>query len=193
MTTETTVRQTLRQAATTIPTGDTPLEQLVRRGRRRRHRNRGTVVAVVATAGLAGLSLGVPELQGHSPFATQAPTERTDVVIYLCSIASVNATLEPGQGPRCDAPATDAEISQLRSALALDESVAEVRLETQQQAYERFEELFADQPELVESVTPDTLPASLRIGLVDGVPIDEIVNHYREFDGVEEVVATETD
>lgn len=193
MTTETALRQALQQAATTIPTGDTQLEQLVRRGRRRRHRNRGTLVAVVATAGLAGLSLGVPELQGHTPFATQAPTERTDVAIYLCSIASVNATPEPGQGPRCDAPATDEQISLLRSALALDEAVAEVRLETQQQAYERFEERFADQPELVESVPPGTLPASLRIALVDDAPIDDIVNHYREFDGVEEVVATETD
>lgn len=96
--------------------------------------------------GRAGLSLGVPELQGHPPFATQAPTERTDVVIYLCSSASVNATLEPGQGPRCDAPATDEQISQLRAALALDEAVAEVQLETQQQAYERFAELFADRP-----------------------------------------------
>lgn len=193
MTTETALHQTLQQAATTIPTSDTRLEQLVRRGRRRRHRSHGTLVAVVATAGLAGLSLGVPELQGHTPFATQAPTERTDVVIYLCSVASVNATLEPGQGPRCDAPATDEQISQLRSAIALDEAVAEVRLETQEQAYERFEELFADQPELVESVTPETLAASLRITLVDDSPVDDIVSHYREFDGVEEVVATETD
>lgn len=52
------------------------------------------------------------------------------------------------------------------SSLALDGSVADVRLETQQQAYERFAELFVDQPELVESVNVD---------------------------GVEEVIATDSD
>ncbi len=190
MTTETTVRQTLRQAATTIPTGDTPFEQLVRRGRRRRNRNRGTVVAAVAALAVAvGLSGSALDLPGSTPFATQRPAEHADVAIFLCSDTPIDA----GAAQRCESPATEEQIRQLRSALVLDEAVAEVRFETQQQAYERFSELFADQPELVEAVTPDTLPASLRITLVDGTPIDEIVNHYSNFGGVEEVVALETD
>ncbi len=61
-------------------------------------------------------------------------------------------------------------------------------LETQQQASERFSELFADQPELVESVTPATLPGSLRITLVESAPIDDIVDHDSSFDGVEAVI-----
>lgn len=190
MTTETALRDALQRAAETLPDDDTHLEQVVRRGRRRRHRNRGTVVvALAALAVSAGLSGSVLDLPGSSMFATKTPAERADVVIYLCS----DRPIDSGAGQRCEAPATEEQISQLRAALTLDESVAEVRLETQQQAYERFSELFADQPELVESVTPDTLPGSLRITLVDGAPIDDIVNHYRTFDGTEEVIAPATD
>lgn len=190
MTTETTVRQTLQQAATTIPTGDTQLEHLVRRGRHRRNRNRGTVVAAVAALAVAvGLNGSALDLPGATPFATQTPAEHADVAIFLCS----DPPIDTGAAQRCESPATDEQIRQIRAALALDEAVAEVRFETQQQAYERFSEMFADQPELVESVTPDTLPASLRITLVDGAPIDEIVNHYSNFDGAEAVIAPERD
>ena len=54
MTTETRLRQALQQAAATIPEDDTRLEQVVRRGRSRRSRNRGAVVA-----GLAALAVTV--------------------------------------------------------------------------------------------------------------------------------------
>lgn len=185
MTTETKIRRVLQQAAATIPDDDGSLEQVIRQGRHRGHRHRGTAVAAVAglvvTVVLAGVALDLP---GSLPSATQAPTERTDVVIYLCDTPAVQV---------CDAPATDAQIDLVRAALAVDEAVAEVRHETQQQAYERFSELFADQPELVESVPPDALPASLRVTLVDDADIDNVVRHYGGFDGVEAVAATDAD
>jgi len=165
MTSQTTLRQTLQRAAATIPEDDTRPEQVVRRGRSRRHRNRGAVVAgLAALAVTVGLSGSVRDLPGSSPFASPASPAHADVVIYLCS----DTPMATGAGQVCDAPATEEQLSQLRSALALDEAVVEVRLATQQQAYERFSELFADQPEVVESVTPDTLPASLWITLADG-------------------------
>ncbi len=183
MTSETTLRDALQQAADIIPDDDTPLEQVVVRGRRRRHRYRGAILAVAVLAVAVGFGGSTIDLPGATPFATQ-PADRADVVIYLCS----DTLIVTGVGQRCDAPATEEQIRGLRSALAFDEAVVEVRLETQQQAYERFSELFADQPELVESVTPATLPGSLRITLVESAPIDDIVDHYSNLDGVEAVI-----
>lgn len=46
---------------------------------------------------------------------------------------------------------------------------------------------------MIESVTPDLLPASLRITLVEGAPIDDMVRHHSTFDGAEAVFASEVD
>ncbi len=185
MTTETTLRRALQRVAADLSDDDPRLEQVIRRGRNRRLRHRGAAGATVAGLVVA-LTLTVSlDLPASTPLGRQALTDRTDVVIHLCG----DAPVDTGAGRACDAPVTDAQLGRLRAALALDEAVAGVRHETQQQAYERFSELFADQPDLVGSVTPDALPASLRITLVDDADIDTILSHYAGFGGVEAVVA----
>lgn len=190
MTTDTKLRDVLHQAGASVPIDDARLEEVVRRGRLRRHRYRGTVVATFAVLAVT-VTVGVTalDLPGTAPFTTQAPLEGYDVVIYLCGDAPIN----DGQGPGCETPATDADISRLRGALALDEAVANVRHETQEEAYERFSELFADQPELVESVPPGALTSSLRVTLVDDADVDFVMAHYRHFDGVEAVTVHDAD
>ena len=45
--------------------------------------------------------------------------------------------------------------------------VAEVRYESKQDAFERAQLLFKDNPDILENLTPDALPASFRVKLVD--------------------------
>lgn len=182
MTTHTELRGVLQQAGASIPEDHPQLEEVVRRGRHRRYRYRGSFAATVAVlvVAVAGVALDLP---GATPFVSQAPTDRDDVVIYLCG----NAPIGDGAGPDCEGPATEADISRLRTALALDEAVLDVRYETPEGAHERFSELFAEQPELLESVPPSALPASLRLTLTDDADVDNVIGHYRRFDGVEAV------
>ncbi|MFL6124825.1 permease-like cell division protein FtsX [Actinophytocola sp.] len=56
-------------------------------------------------------------------------------------------------------PVMRAAAAQLRD----DPRFESVREETRQQAYKRFKEIFADQPDLVDTATPDTLPASVTL------------------------------
>jgi cell division transport system permease protein len=60
--------------------------------------------------------------------------------------------------------------------------------ESKEDAYERFTELFRDQPNLVESVDPDVLPASFRVKLQDPELFRVISQEFVAFPGVEEIV-----
>jgi hypothetical protein len=55
--------------------------------------------------------------------------------------------------------------------LGSDSMVASVTTETQQEAYVRFKEIFAEHPDLVDMASPDALPASV-ILLPRGVSVD---------------------
>jgi hypothetical protein len=81
MTIEDMLRDELHRAAATIPDADTPLEQVVRHGRRRRNRNRGAVaaVAVAVVAIVVGLGATVLELPGSSTFTGESELEVGDV------------------------------------------------------------------------------------------------------------------
>jgi len=70
-----------------------------------------------------------------------------------------------------DVSATDADCSQsvcagLRATLEGSPLVSSVRFESQQQAYERYKQLFAGQS-LADVVRPQSLPATLRVKLTD--------------------------
>ena len=65
--------------------------------------------------------------------------------------------------------------------------VDEVIYESKQEAYEHFQELFAEDPELLAAVTPEVLPASFRVSLVDPQQFDVIASQYANYPGVDEV------
>jgi cell division transport system permease protein len=65
--------------------------------------------------------------------------------------------------------------------------VANVLYESKQDAYEHFQRIFADDPEMRESVTPEILPASFRVQLVNPEQFAVVQSQYVDHPVVEEV------
>ena len=100
---------------------------------------------------------------------------RIEVSIFLCDDA------------RCPA-ITPEQQQELRAQLEAEPVVDEVFFESKQAAYERFVEQFEDQPALVETISPETLPASFRVKLTDPERFAVISDRFSAFPGVEEIV-----
>jgi len=139
----------------TPPIPPTPVGELRRRAARRTRR-RMTAIGVAALVVLigAGTALGLsgreaPPVQvGTGPGSTVSPA--FDMEIFL------------------DPRATPTEISSLERALLADPNVTGLVYSTQADSYLRFQCLFSDQPQLVESVQPEDLPASFEVDFVGG-------------------------
>jgi cell division transport system permease protein len=114
-----------------------------------------TVAMVLTTA----ISLG---LVGTGLLAVRT-IDRTEelysdrVEVQVALTADVSAADPDCSGPVC---------TSLKQTLENSPLVESVRFESQQQAYDRFKELFAGQS-LAEVVRPQSLPATLRVRLVD--------------------------
>lgn len=63
---------------------------------------------------------------------------------------------------------TDAEAAAFVSEFRPDPRVGALTTETKAQAYERFKEMFASQPEVVEMARPEALPASVWLAVAPG-------------------------
>jgi cell division transport system permease protein len=83
---------------------------------------------------------------------------------------------------------TDEQRADLDAALANDPLVASYYFETQEDAYEQFRSLFADQPELVDAVGPESLPESYRVQLTDPEQFQQISERYAQVEGISEIV-----
>jgi cell division transport system permease protein len=64
--------------------------------------------------------------------------------------------------------------------------VDQVFFESKQQAYENFLEIFADDPSMLELVTPDQLPASFRVKLSDPEQFSVIRSRFADYPGIQE-------
>lgn len=82
----------------------------------------------------------------------------------------------------------DSAMRQAAEALDEDDRIDWVRTETQQEAYERFKEIFAEQPDLVEMARPEALPASVTLlpaeGVYPGDLADAITGKFSTIDSV---------
>ena len=107
--------------------------------------------------------------------------DRVEVSVYLCGSASSD------EGTCGGTPVTEEERQSLLSELEAMPAVQEVFYESQEDAYERFREQFADSPDLVENVTADALPESFRVKLVDPQQFDVVASSFQGRPGVEQV------
>jgi cell division transport system permease protein len=119
-------------------------------------RNVTMTVAMVLTTAISLALVGTGLLAVRTIDRTeQLYSDRVEVQVALTADVST-------ADPDCN----QAICTNLRATLENSPLVESVRFESQQQAYERFQELFAGQS-LAEVVRPQSLPATLRVRLVD--------------------------
>lgn len=97
-----------------------------------------------------------------------------DTLIYLCD------------GRQCP-EITDEQRLALEDELLNEPYVVSAAYVSKQDAYERFIELFENQPELVETVVPEALPASYDVKLTDPDQFELVLSKYSNWPGVEQV------
>ncbi|WBB96125.1 MULTISPECIES: permease-like cell division protein FtsX [unclassified Solwaraspora] len=76
----------------------------------------------------------------------------------------------------------------LQSSLDADPLISNVTYESKEEAYNRFQTLYADAPDLVNAVEPDQLPESFRIKLIDPEEYQAIFDKYNGTEGIDEIV-----
>jgi cell division transport system permease protein len=130
------------------------------------------VLSVTVSLTLLGASL---LLSDQVDLATDDWVGRVEVSIFLCDDRTCPAI-------------TPEQQEDLRSELESQEVVAEVFYESKREAFERFQELFSDQPSLVDAIDPDTLPASFRVRLENPNLFNVIADQFSAFPGVDEIV-----
>ena len=86
-----------------------------------------------------------------------------------------------------DAIATDQQAS-LERDLRANPVVEDVLYESKQQAWEYFQRIFAEDENLVDSVTAEMLPASFRVELTDPEQYDVITSQFAGYPGIDEIV-----
>jgi hypothetical protein len=85
--------------------------------------------------------------------------------------------------------ATRKKAQAVRAAIAEDtDEVQSYRYLDHQAAFDEFKQIFADQPALIESTTPDLLPESFRLVASDGTASQALVRRFEHLAGVDKVV-----
>jgi cell division transport system permease protein len=130
------------------------------------------VLSVTVSLALFGASV---LLRQQVEKATDDWTGKIEVSIFLCD------------DNKCPA-ITDEQKEALEQDLQDNPLVERVYFESKQDAYENFREYYADLPTFLENVTPDTLPSSFRVKLVNPEDFDAIRTQYEELPGVEDIV-----
>ncbi|MBY5162800.1 permease-like cell division protein FtsX [Salsipaludibacter albus] len=130
------------------------------------------VLSVTVSLALFGASV---LLRQQVDAATDDWTGKIEVSIYLCD------------GLSCP-PITDSQQDELLTDLEGNPLVDQVFYETKEEAYQAFQEQFANEPTFLESVDETTLPASFRVKLTDPERFDAIQTEYENRPGVESIV-----
>ena len=84
--------------------------------------------------------------------------------------------------------ALEDQITQIKKELEKDAQVKEVRYISKEQAVEIYKVQHADDPELLEFVTPDILPASLEISVNEIRSLSTIAKQFEDNEFVERVI-----
>jgi cell division transport system permease protein len=131
------------------------------------------ILSVTVSLTLLGASL---LLSDQVALATDDWTGKVEVSIFLCDETTSCAPITPEQQ------------QQLQQELEEEPAVAQVFFESKEDAFERFQRLFKDQPTLIESIDPDTLPASFRVRLENPALFGVIAEKFEAYPGVEEII-----
>ena len=86
-----------------------------------------------------------------------------------------------------DANCSEQPCASLRQSLESNPAVETVSFESRKEAFQRFQKIFKQQPQLVELARPQSLPASLHVKLLDPTRGEVIVQEYKGRPGVQSV------
>jgi len=81
----------------------------------------------------------------------------------------------------------DDVLEELESSLQEHPLTELIEFESQAEAYERFQDTFSEQPELVDMADADTLPAAFKIKLTDSGRSEEFVQEFEDAEGVYQI------
>ena len=166
-------------------------------GTRLRRRQLTIGGAAVAVTVLAAVAAGLVAPVRDAPTPVPAPAAMGPLGAGLCRATTAD---DPATEVAVflDAQVTDARRDAAEAALRADPRLLTVRYESQQQAYERFQELYRNPSpdhvvtefDLVEQVTVDQFPESFRLTLVDPAAYQQVELTLRALPGVDDVVSS---
>ncbi|GAA1985361.1 permease-like cell division protein FtsX [Amycolatopsis minnesotensis] len=135
-----------------------------------------TIAMIITTAISLAMLGGGLIIVGSIDKMQQRYMADIEVSVYFTS--DISASDKDCSGPVCQ---------QIRQELGDNPLVESVVFEDRDKAYQRFKEIFASQPELVELATPGSLPASLKVKLKDPTRSELLVKQYTGKPGVDRV------
>ena len=147
-------------------------------------RNVTMTVSVILVTTVSLLLLGVGVLAQKQVTAMKGYWyDRVQVSIFLCS-------KDDAKKPSCSGgEVTQAQRESILADLKspqLSQYVAKVYYESKQEAYDRFKEQFKDSA-VVGNITPDVMPESYRVQLVDPQQYAMVSDQFRDRPGVSDV------
>ncbi|RZU73455.1 cell division protein FtsX [Micromonospora kangleipakensis] len=80
------------------------------------------------------------------------------------------------------------QVDALDAKLSSDPLVKDSTYVNKEEAYKRFQQMYADAPDLVNAVKPDQLPESFRLKLNNPEQYKNIYDQYKDTEGVDEIV-----
>ena len=170
--------------------GEMALTAIVEGGRVRRRRRQ--LAAAGVAAGLVGvLGIGVVVNQQSAPTSPVAPP--VTVAAAMMPVAAPSCSVKPVESDATDVAiflafdSTAEQRSVLASKLEHDSRVRDVRFEDRAQAYQRFQNLWVNDPDFVASVSPANLPELFRVRLVDPRQYTAFRADYAATDGVDQI------
>ncbi len=148
----------------------TPVKPIVRDAVTGLRRNLAMSIAVVLCSAVSLALFGAGLLLNRQVDITSSHLfGRVELTVYLDDGISVD------------------EQNGLADKLAHDPLVSRSTYESKDQAYAEFQRLYKDSPQLTAGVTPDLLPASYHVKLVDPQKYDQAASEYRGQPGVDTV------
>ncbi|HSK92313.1 MAG TPA: permease-like cell division protein FtsX [Euzebyales bacterium] len=127
-----------------------------------------TVVTVTVSLALLGVGMLI---KTQVDFARSLLFQEVEVSIFL----------------EDDLVAQEQQRADFEAELRGNSEVEQVVYESKEEAYEKAQEIFANDQALLDSLGPDDLPASFRVSLVDPERFDVVRSQYIEYPGVQDI------
>ncbi|MFT8394694.1 permease-like cell division protein FtsX [Propionibacterium sp.] len=110
--------------------------------------------------------------------------DRIEVSVFLCTVGS--ASSDPGGNCQSDQGVTNDERAAIQSTLESDPTVQTVFYESKQQAFDEFQQTFADNP-IQNSLTVEQMQESFRVKLKNPQNYQQVVDAVQDMPGVQAV------